>query len=620
MPIAVLGSKVTVTQPTPGPRVRMVPSSAAMPIENSTRFCSSLLELRALNTAIFTVAWLGGMWRWTPGNYAAQITATDPRYVPSDANPTGSTGAWILVDGVPTGGYSRAEGARFIRLADRLMLGAAASYGGEWTVPSGMTGLNATARDLHSWAFRDGGLIYDDIAGSMAIVGHSQSSREGEWPGSPTFNPAAIGISGFAVNDAAAGFNGAWGGYFDAVRMNSGFTVAQEVTMANASTEGATPTPYNLKSGGSQSGVSSWLAVGCGLDIAWPEYELVNHSSAYQAMLTSYRDDGGTVAWENGRAYVVGRAANDGATAYVCLVGHTAPSTGTFSAYRTANPSHWAARKSGAWAFSTAYNVGDLAVDAASGNTFRCRVAHTSPGSGLFSTYRAANTTHWKQNPSAYTGTVVARGAIAENSPGSDLYPIAMMPDRHQYQWWRDNAGTPELSAFLWATRSPNGTPARGITFDQHGFTVAGSVAFPNVNSTEATRLDWYEEGTATLGMTIGGSATGITFSANTATYTRVGNVVTARCRIVLTSKGTNTGAVVITGIPFGSVGDNLANAISTGFYSGFAAGITAPPHGFVSVQTVVLYKSGAGTSTAMADTDLTNSSRIEFSVTYRVA
>ncbi len=283
----------------------------------------------------------------------------------------------------------------------------------------------------------------------------------------PTTLPAAIGVSGFAINDMAAGFNGSWGGYFDAVRLNNGFTVGIETTMANAGAVGAMPNPFNLKTGGAQDGVSAWTALGGGLDVAWTEYDLVNHSAAYQAYIPSFRDDGGTVAWANSQAYVVGRAANDGATAYVCLVGHTAPSTGTFSAYRTANPSHWQVRKGGAWsAASVAYVIGDLAVDAVSGNTFICAVAHTSSGS-VFSAYRAANTTHWRQNPGGRAGLVVGRGAIAENYAGTDVYPAVMLPDRHQIQWYRDNAGTAELSAFIWNTRNTAGSAAVGITFGQ---------------------------------------------------------------------------------------------------------------------------------------------------------
>lgn len=47
------------------------------------------------------------------------------------------------------------------------------------------------------------------------------------------------------------------------------------------------------------------------------------------------------------------------------------------------------------WQFSTTYLVGDIAIDAVSGTMYQCRVSHTSSASGLFSTYRTANPTHW---------------------------------------------------------------------------------------------------------------------------------------------------------------------------------------------------------------------------------
>lgn len=412
-----------------------------------------------------TITAAGVSYLFDSSDYSTEITDLDPRYVAPASDTSGASGAWVIAGSVWNGAYSKSEGLVPHRLAGRAFGGAAAGYGGEWTVPSGMTGLDPLARALHNWAFRDGGFIWDDVAGAMSIVGHSQSSKEVEWPGSPSFNPATIGVSGFAINDQPAGFNSAWGGYFDAVRLNSGFTVGVEISQANASTEGTDPNPYNVKAGGAQNGVTAWLATGCGLDVVWPEYDLVKDSSAYIALLPSFRSTGGTVAWANDQAYVVGRVANDGATQYVCLVANTAPSSGTFAAYRAANPTHWQVLKTGNWATATAYVVGDLATDTISLNTFRCTTAHTSSGS-VFSSYRASNPTHWKQLPGAKAGIVIANGAVTENADGSDLHFGIQMPDRHMVGWYRDEAGTPVLSSFIWATRATDGSATTGITFE----------------------------------------------------------------------------------------------------------------------------------------------------------
>lgn len=90
-------------------------------------------------------------------------------------------------------------------------------------------------------------------------------------------------------------------------------------------------------------------------------------------------------AWTNGTAYVVGDKLVDAelGTVWRCLVNNTAPATGTFAAYRTANPSHWlnidtgyAVR--GAWAGSTLYTVGDLVYNLTENVVALCIVEHTS--------------------------------------------------------------------------------------------------------------------------------------------------------------------------------------------------------------------------------------------------
>ena len=66
-----------------------------------------------------------------------------------------------------------------------------------------------------------------------------------------------------------------------------------------------------------------------------------------------------------------------------------------------------------------------------------------------------------------------------------------------------------------------------------------------------ANRLDDYEEGTWTGTIKFGGGDTGITYSANTGTYTKVGRMVNYAIRFILTSKGSSTGQMTIEGMPF---------------------------------------------------------------------
>jgi len=75
-------------------------------------------------------------------------------------------------------------------------------------------------------------------------------------------------------------------------------------------------------------------------------------------------------AWENALAVTVGNRYidTDADTIYEVLVAHTTPSTGTFSAARIANSSHWQSvtvevANKGAYAQGTTYNANDFVVD-----------------------------------------------------------------------------------------------------------------------------------------------------------------------------------------------------------------------------------------------------------------
>jgi len=83
-------------------------------------------------------------------------------------------------------------------------------------------------------------------------------------------------------------------------------------------------------------------------------------------------------------------------------------------------------------------------------------------------------------------------------------------------------------------TNSWDNVYADGISFDD-GTNVLG-------NFTSSTA--W------TPSLFFGGGSTGITYSSRTGTYSRVGRLFFFRMTIVLTSKGTSTGNVSITGLP----------------------------------------------------------------------
>ena len=92
----------------------------------------------------------------------------------------------------------------------------------------------------------------------------------------------------------------------------------------------------------------------------------------------------------------------------------------------------------------------------------------------------------------------------------------------------------------------------------------ASGIEFPatQVASASANNLDDYEEGTWTMGVSFGGGTTGITYSNNTGTYTKVGRQVTVNGYMLLSSKGSSTGNVLLTGLPFTI--PNSSNNLST--------------------------------------------------------
>jgi hypothetical protein len=79
--------------------------------------------------------------------------------------------------------------------------------------------------------------------------------------------------------------------------------------------------------------------------------------------------------------------------------------------------------------------------------------------------------------------------------------------------------------------------------------------------SAGANTLDDYEEGTWTPVYTgTGGSIGSTAYSFQAGTYTKVGNLVTIGMKLGLTNKGSWTGVVLITGLPFTAASDGIQN------------------------------------------------------------
>lgn len=147
----------------------------------------------------------------------------------------------------------------------------------------------------------------------------------------------------------------------------------------------------------------------------------------------------------------------------------------------------------------------------------------------------------------------------------------------------------------------------------------SGQIAFPASQnaSAGANTFDDYEEGTWTPGILFGGLGVGITYSARTGTYTKLGNAVVKSVDITLSSKGSSTGAATYS-LPFTAGTPNTA--LDVGFYTNFT-GLTGAPCGVVSGSTGVcsLYQTAAASTAQITDAAFTATTRFIASATYFV-
>lgn len=151
------------------------------------------------------------------------------------------------------------------------------------------------------------------------------------------------------------------------------------------------------------------------------------------------------------------------------------------------------------------------------------------------------------------------------------------------------------------------------------GFFANGHIPFPATQnpSADANTLDDYEEGTWTPAVTFGGGATGVTYSTQAGKYTKVGRVVTlSDGRLILTNKGSSTGAALITGLPFTASGSCPLNLVAiTGFT--LTAGMNGyTSSGGTSIVPRIPNTTGSG---SMTDTQWSNTSDVIISGSYTV-
>ena len=154
--------------------------------------------------------------------------------------------------------------------------------------------------------------------------------------------------------------------------------------------------------------------------------------------------------------------------------------------------------------------------------------------------------------------------------------------------------------------------------------TSGAGITFPATQSasTDANTLDDYEEGTFTPVLNFAGGTTGITYTTQAGRYTKIGRIVSVSIYILLSSKGSSTGAAGISGLPFTAAptggGQNQSGSI--GYYGSFSVLTGVPMIRADSGTTNLAFaQSGAASAGGVTDTNFTNTSVFTINITYDI-
>ena len=130
--------------------------------------------------------------------------------------------------------------------------------------------------------------------------------------------------------------------------------------------------------------------------------------------------------------------------------------------------------------------------------------------------------------------------------------------------------------------------------------------------------LSSYVTGSWTPSISFGTGTTGITYSTQAGTYTRIGDLVHAYFYIVLTSKGSDTGNVRVNGLPYTVSSSNNAGALATSniTYTGtyiICQGAASQTYGNLQ------YCKSAAAGALITNSNFANNTQIQGSFIYKV-
>jgi hypothetical protein len=180
--------------------------------------------------------------------------------------------------------------------------------------------------------------------------------------------------------------------------------------------------------------------------------------------------------------------------------------------------------------------------------------------------------------------------------------------------WKYENETNPRARVYL----DSSGQELRFDTGNSERMRVTADGLTFNGDTAAANALDDYETGTWTIGISFGGGTTSVAYGARYGTYTKIGNRVILTGRLILTSKGSSSGAAVITGLPFAS-GSNGGASVSGGLYHvDFANQWKLNLD--QSASTILIFEmTESGAETAITAAEFDNNAQIFISVSYNI-
>jgi hypothetical protein len=209
--------------------------------------------------------------------------------------------------------------------------------------------------------------------------------------------------------------------------------------------------------------------------------------------------------------------------------------------------------------------------------------------------------------------------ATKDNTGTTNTWAVGVNVNSANSSWELYNGGT-RFSI----TQAGNSTFSGNISVGGATVTTSGTgITFPATQSasSDANTLDDYEEGTWTPVLGGDGGGTAMTYDVQIGKYTKIGNVVIADAYIRLTTRGTITGNVVITGLPFtGNSGYN--EPVTWGYWNNLGTNWASVGGWLNAGNSIYLggqQTSGSGILT-LVQADIANNSRINVQVTYTLS